>query len=273
MPKVPEERGLARSLDRTRRALAKRSGTSPAPGGRRSTSGPLAQSFAVAAIVLFILYFKLGLPWLLWLALALAAGGGLLFLAPQAVPFLGPLGLFDTDGGGVQIGMGASVASDAVLEPGARVEMGADVGPRAVVRADALVRMGASVGADAVIERGAVVSWGASVQKGAVVEAGATVGAGSDVLAGARVPAGMWLRPGSTFGGKSAQKSEALRPPPPVPDSDPRQARVTAVCGKLEVELRAAPERVREFLSKFAKFRSWLAQLLGCRLPSFRDER
>jgi len=171
-----------------------------------------------------------------------------LFLAPQALPFLGPLGSFDAEGGGAQIGMGASVASDAVLEPGARVEMGADVGPRAVVRADAVVRMGASVGADAVIERGAVVSWGASVHKSAVVEAGATVGAGSDVLAGARVPAGMWLRPGSTFGGRSAPQVEAPRPVPPVSESDPRQARVAAVCGKLEAELRAAPERVREFL-------------------------
>jgi len=210
----------------------------------------MAQSFAIGAIVLFVLYFKLGLPWLLWLALALAAAGGLLFLAPQALAFLGPLGGFDAVGGGAQIGMGATVASDAVIEPGARVEMGADVGPRAVVRADAVVRMGASVGADAVIERGGVVSWGASVHKGAVVEAGATVGAGSDVLTGARVPAGMWLRPGSTFGARSTPQTEALRPPPPVAETDPRQARVTAVCGKLEAELRAAPERVREFLGE-----------------------
>jgi carbonic anhydrase/acetyltransferase-like protein (isoleucine patch superfamily) len=135
-----------------------------------------------------------------------------------------------------------------VLEPGARVEMGADVGPRAVVRADAVIRMGASVGADAVIERGAIVSWGATVHKRAVVEEGATVGAGSDVLAGARVPAGMWLRPGSTFGAGSATKTKALRPAAPVPENDPRAARVAVVCGKLEAELRAAPERVREFL-------------------------
>jgi len=80
--KVPAERGLARSLDRTRRALAKSTGTSPAAVGRRSVSGPLAQSFGAAAIVLFVLYFKLGLPWLLW----------------QALPFLGPLGLFDAEG-------------------------------------------------------------------------------------------------------------------------------------------------------------------------------
>jgi carbonic anhydrase/acetyltransferase-like protein (isoleucine patch superfamily) len=112
------------------------------------------------------------------------------------------------------------------------------------LRADAVVRMGASVGAGAVLERGAVVSWGASVQEGAVVAEGATVGAGSDVLSGARVPAGMWLRPGSTFGGGSP--AAAVLPEAPSPD--PRAARLAAICDKLEAELRASPERVREFL-------------------------
>ncbi len=207
----------------------------------------------VTAIALFALAFATGHPWILWLALAAAAGGGLLFVSAQARGMLGGLAGYGPPGS-VQIGMGASVAPDAVVEPGARVEMGADVGARAVVRGDAVVRMGATVGADAVIERGALVSWGATVHKGAVVEEGAIVGAGSDVLAGARVPAGMWLRPGSSFGGRSDANAEApSRPLPPAAESDPRQARVAAVCGKLEAELRAAPERVREFLGGSAE--------------------
>ena len=206
--------------------------------------------FGLAALVLFVVAFATGHPKLLWLALALAAAGGLLFVSGHARGVLGFAGYGPSDR--AQIGMGASVASDAVLEPGARVEMGADVGARAVVRADAVVRMGATVAADAVIERGALVSWGATVSKGAVVEEGAVVGAGSDVLAGARVPAGMWLRPGTTFGGRSGAKA-ALRRPAPAPEADAREARVAAVCGKLESELRAAPERVREFLGGSAE--------------------
>jgi len=97
-----------------------------------------------------------------------------------------------------------------------------------------------------VIERGALVSWGASVHDSAVVEEEATVGAGSDVLAGARVPAGMWLRPGTTFGGGTSPA--ARRPAAAAQLADPRLDRVAAACDKLEAELRASPERVREFL-------------------------
>ena len=208
--------------------------------------------FGLAALVLFVVAFATGHPKLIWLALALAAGGGLLFVSGHARGILGFAGYGPSDR--AQIGMGASVASDAILEPGARVEMGADIGARAVVRADAVVRMGATVAADAVIERGALVSWGATVSKGAVVEEGAVVGAGSDVLAGARVPAGMWLRPGTTFGGRPGAKAALSRPAPaPAPEADAREARVAAVCGKLESELRAAPERVREFLGGSAE--------------------
>jgi len=244
-----DDPGLARSLSRARIALAK-TGPAARPLQRaKSPSGPVATQLGVAALALFILAFATGHPWLLWLALAAAAGGGLLFVSARGISSgLGGHG----PPGHAQSGMGASVASDTILEPGARVEMGADVGARALVRSDAVVRMGATVGADAVIERGAVVSWGATVSKGAVVEEGAVVGAGSEVLAGARVPAGMWLRPGSTFGGGSNPKA-ALTRPAPAPEADPRQARVAAVCGKLEGELRAAPERVREFLGGSAE--------------------
>src|SRR5438067_7435996 len=191
-----------RSLDRARDALARTRRTSDAAVWRKREPGPLATSLGAVALVFLVVGFLTGNHFRLCVAMAAAAAGGLLFVSPQARELLG--GLAGQGGKDhAHVGMGASVAGDAVLEPGARVEMGASVGARAVLRTDAVVRMGASVGAGAVLERGAVVSWGASVQDGAVVEEGATVGAGSDVLSGARVPAGMWLRPGSTFGGGS----------------------------------------------------------------------
>src|SRR6267142_6115069 len=177
--KETDDPGLARSLSRARVALAK-TGPATRPSRRaKSSPGPAAMQFGLAALVLFVVAFATGHPKLIWLALALAAAGGLLFFSGHARGILGFAGYGPSDR--AQIGMGASVASDAILEPGARVEMGADIGARAVVRADAVVRMGATVAADAVIERGALVSWGATVSKGAVVEEGAVVGAGSDV--------------------------------------------------------------------------------------------
>ena len=248
MSRKADEPGLARSLGRARDALSRTSASAQPLERAKKPPGPAATVLGISAIALFALAFATGHPWILWLALVAAAGGGLLFVSSQARGILGALA-GQGPSGTAQIGMGASIASDAVLDPGARVEMGADVGARAVVRGSAVVRMGATVAADAVIERGALVSWGATVHKGAVVEEGAIVGAGSDVLAGARVPAGMWLRPGTTFGaGSNAKAAASSRPLPPAPESDPRQARVAAVCGKLEAELRAAPERVREFL-------------------------
>jgi carbonic anhydrase/acetyltransferase-like protein (isoleucine patch superfamily) len=249
--KEPDEPGLARSLSRARNALAKTGGAASALQRAKSSPGPAATALGAAALALFVLAFVTGHGWILWLALAAAAAGGLLFVSSQARAILGGLAGHGPRGQ-AQIGMGASVASDAVLDPGARVEMGAEVGPRAVVRGDAVVRMGATVGADAVIERGAMVSWGATVRQGAVVEEGAIVGAGSDVLARARVPAGIWLRPGSTFGAGSQPQAPALARPAPAPENDPRQARVASVCARLEAELRAAPERVREFLGESA---------------------
>jgi carbonic anhydrase/acetyltransferase-like protein (isoleucine patch superfamily) len=236
---------LTRSLDRARGALARARRGNAAVEERKKGPGPAATAFGALALVLFVIGFLTGNHALVYVAMAAAAAGGLLFASPQARDLLG--GLAGQGGKGqAHVGMGASVAGDAVLEPGARVEMGASVGARAVLRADAVVRMGASVGAGAVLERGAVVSWGASVHDGAVVEEGATVGAGSDVLSGARVPAGMWLRPGSTFGGGSP--AAAVVPAALPRATDPRAARLAAVCDKLEAELRVSPERVREFL-------------------------
>jgi carbonic anhydrase/acetyltransferase-like protein (isoleucine patch superfamily) len=197
----------------------------------------------VLAIVLFAAALKTGHSWLLVLAMAVAAAGGLLFLSPHARALLG----FGASTTQAQVGLGATVASDALLEPGARVEMGATVGAGATVRSGGVVRMGATVANDAEIGNSAVVSWGATVGARAVLEEGAIVGAGAEVLAGARVPAGMWLKPGSTFGANTS-KAAISAPPKREVEADPRQARVSAVCDRLESELRASPERVREFL-------------------------
>ena len=243
-----EERSLARSLSRAREALSRREPEAPPVMGAEFSAGQLATSLGVLAIVFFVFAFKSGNRAILLLALAAAAAGGLLVLNRQARGFLAGL-VGHGPSGQAHVGMGATVASSALIEPGARVEMGASVGAGAVVRNGAVVRMGASVGKGAVIESGAVVSWGASVRANAVVEQGAIVGAGSDVLRGARVPAGTWLRPGSSYGGGL---STALPRPAaaaqPRPEEDPRRARVTAACDKLQAELRASPERVREFL-------------------------
>jgi carbonic anhydrase/acetyltransferase-like protein (isoleucine patch superfamily) len=238
------QNSLERSLSRARDALAKREPAPPPPKAAEFSAGQLAASLGVLALALFALAFATGKHGILLLALAAAAAGGLLVVNRQARDFLG--GLLGHGPAGLA-GMGATVASSAAVEPGARVEMGASVGAGAVVRSGAVVRMGASVGKGAVIESGAVVSWGASVRANAVVEQGAIVGAGSDVLRGARVPAGTWLRPGSSYGGGLSTALAASRAPA-APEPDPRQARVASACDKLQAELRASPERVREFL-------------------------
>src|SRR5258705_266433 len=136
--KETDDPGLARSLSRARVALA-RTGPATRPSRRaKSSPGPAAMQFGLAALVLFVVAFATGHPKLIWLALALAAAGGLLFFSRHARGILGFAGYGPSDR--AQIGMGASVASDAILEPGARVEMGADIGARALVRADAVLR-------------------------------------------------------------------------------------------------------------------------------------
>ncbi len=246
MPDKGDERGLARSLSRAREALAKSAGAPLSPASRKQTPGPVATAFGALALALFVIALRTGHHWMLVLALAAAAAGGLLFVSPQARTLLGDF-VGQGPEGQTHVGMGATVASSAVLESGARVEIGAMVGARAVVRSGAVVKMGASVAADAVLETRAVVSWGASVGAGAVIEEGAIVGAGADVQKGARVPAGMWLRPGATYGANSSQTG-ALKARPQAAQSDPRQSRVAAVCDRLDAELRASPDRVRDFL-------------------------
>ena len=246
MPETGDEQGLARSLSRARDALAKNAGAQELPALRERSPGSVATVLGLASLALFALAFTTGHHWILLLALAAAAAGGLLFVSPQA---RGLLAGFVGQGppGQTHVGMGATVAGNAVLEPGARVEMGAMVGARAVVRGGAVVKMGASVGHDTVIDSKAVVSWGAMVGANVVIEEGAIVGAGATVQKGARVPAGMWLRPGATYGANSSLAT-VLKPRPQPAPADPRDARVAAVCNKLEAELRASPERVRAFL-------------------------
>src|SRR5438128_2664123 len=133
-----DEQSLARSLSRTRAALARTS----LPGGTRQAPrpGPAASALGVAALALFVLAFATGQHWLLALALIFAAGGAALFVVPAAQQILLQLAGHGSPGQ-THVGMGATVAADAVLEPGASVEMGATVGPRAVVRSGAVVRM------------------------------------------------------------------------------------------------------------------------------------
>jgi len=91
------------------------------------------------------------------------------------------------------------------------------------------------------------VSWGADVGREARVGARAIVGAGAHVKRGAHVPAGVRLFPGADYGGRPGT-SAAPEPLPPEPAPDPRQQRTQAVCDKLEAEMKASPEAVREFL-------------------------
>lgn len=148
-----------------------------------------------------------------------------------------------------RIGMGATVASDAVLREGSVVEMGATVGAAAVLERKSVVRMGASVGPRAVLEEGALVSWGASVGEDAVVGAGAVVAAGADVAAGARVPARTYLAPGTSWtaaqGSGSSRILAAHTGDKTAPESDLRVEQIGKACDRLEEEYARAPELVR----------------------------
>jgi carbonic anhydrase/acetyltransferase-like protein (isoleucine patch superfamily)/archaellum component FlaC len=185
-----------------------------------------------------LLFIVLGLIWghhgLVTLGLVLAGAG--------AVSLAARRGLNPAPG----IGMGATVARDAQVDPTASVDMGAAIDSGAKLAARSVVRMGAHIGKDAVLEEGATVSWGVSIGAGAVVGKGASVGAGSEVLPGAKVPPGFTLMPGTTYGAK--HENELPPPPKPAPIDDPRVARVQAACDKLSRELEASPERMREML-------------------------
>lgn len=149
--------------------------------------------------------------------------------------------------GGPRIGVGASIASNAVLGAGAVVEMGASIGDSARLERGAVVRMGASIGRDAVLEEGATVSWGVSVGQGAVIGAGAHVAAGSDVQAGARVPPHTTMLPGTSWtramGGAAAAALQSAPMTGATPD--PRAERIAQACDRLEGEFERAPGPVR----------------------------
>jgi carbonic anhydrase/acetyltransferase-like protein (isoleucine patch superfamily) len=214
---------------------------------------------------------------------ALSAGAFFLFAETSLVPFL-PVAFASGISGAMllmrgfrqkqlsdptspaHIGMGANVASSAMVEPGAVVEMGATIRSGASIRSGALVGMGATVGANATIEGGAVVSWGATVGANATVEAGAVVSWGATVRAGAvlgtkatlgwgatigkgvRVPPGTRLRAGSTVSAGWLKEHLPGFLPTPPPARGPAEARTAIVCDRLVSELRSAPQSVRSFL-------------------------
>jgi hypothetical protein len=137
--------------------------------------------------------------------------------------------------------MGASVAKDAVVEPGAVIGTGTNVGRGAIIRKGAILRAGSNIGDGAVIEENAVVSWGVNVGARAVVGAGAVVSSGTNIGNGARVPAGIRLYPGTNWKSSDAQSAPGV-------DKDPRSDRINTLCGRLEAELSKSPDAVREFL-------------------------
>lgn len=267
MPEDPNQRRpLDHSLDRLEEALA-RSRSSEALAPHASEGLALAPSSARVAR-------SIGIALLTVLAMALlamAATEGRAFLIPAAFTILGLLALLrnrsrtpllttTSNTGGPQVGMGATVAADAVLHDGSVVEMGATVGAAAVIERGAVVRMGASVGARAVLEAGATVSWGASVGDGAVVGAGAVVSAGSDVAAGARVPPHTSMAPGTHW---TAALSGARHAAPQLRDdaelaADPRAEHIRKACDRLEEEYARAPELVRRM---FGDARTTLSSL------------
>ncbi|MBU8898624.1 hypothetical protein KRR26_23725 [Corallococcus sp. M34] len=163
-----------------------------------------------------------------------------------------PAGLVPTDPTQARIGMGAEVAEDAVVEPGATVEMGATIGPGAVIRSGAVVRMGSTVLDGALVEEGAIVSWGSTVHEDAVVGRGSVVGAGSTVTEGAHVPPGQHLMPGSTWATRTSPPAMSSSSPPPRAteptrgaEVDPRQVRLDGICDRLEAELRQSSPDLR----------------------------
>jgi carbonic anhydrase/acetyltransferase-like protein (isoleucine patch superfamily) len=236
---------LERALSRMEAALSGR------PPQRQEGPGSVAAALGVFALALMAAGGTKGLWWVFAMGVILAGAGGILLLSSAFPALMTQLqgGLPSPDR--ARIGLGATVAADAVVEPGASVEMGATVGRGAVVRSGAVVRMGAVVSRGAVVESGAVVSWGAVVKRDAVVGERAAVGAGAVVRRNARVPAGARLSPGSVYGaGQKTALPPALAPPAAavVPARDPEDLRVAQACEKLEAELRASPARVREFL-------------------------
>jgi len=250
------EEALARS--RAAEAVAART-TEVALAPARSTGSVARQlSIPLMAVLLVVL-------------LVMAAAEGRAFFIPALFTGVGLVALlarrkatavrsFASGRSGPRVGMGATVASDAILHDRSVVEMGATVGAAAVLERGAVVRMGASVGPRAVLEAGATVSWGASVGEGAVVGAGAVVAAGSDVAAGARVPARTSMAPGTNWTDAMSGSRVAAAPTREqlAAASDPRAEHIRRACDRLEEEYARAPEPVR---AMFGEARSTLSSL------------
>lgn len=269
MPAEPKQRKpLDHSLSRLEQALAR--SRADAEIGLPTASPALVGARATASVARAI---GIGLLALLAVGLVgMAAFEGRAFLIPAAFTILGlvalitrrpgtSLALVQGSSSGPRVGMGATVAGDAVLHASSVVEMGATVGAAAVLERGAVVRMGATIGPRAVLEAGATVSWGASVGAGAVIGAGAVVAAGSEVVAGARVPPRTSMAPGTTW-------TPALNGSDPVSPArsrdelemaaDPRTEQVRKICDRLEAEYARAPEPVR---AMFGDARTTLSSL------------
>jgi carbonic anhydrase/acetyltransferase-like protein (isoleucine patch superfamily) len=223
---MPED--LQRSLDRVSRALGEPGAALPPARSWLQPAAPVAAAALTAAAflsgsMLLLVPAAALVGWRLWVWRGSALARDLRF---------------------PHIGMGADVAEDAVIEPGAVIEMGASIGRGALVRGGAIVRSGASVGKGAVIEANAVISWGADVHAEARVGTGAVVGAGADVHKRAQVPAGMRLAPGADYRGRVAAAAQP---------ADPREQRLDAACAQLEAGLRDASPVVRERLGATAQ--------------------
>jgi len=291
-----QRRPLDRSLERLDEALARsrESAASATQSGSAALAARASSTELAPARSTVSLARPLGVPLLgllLVVALWLGATAGYFFLIPAVFAGLGlvallsrgratPVHALASRSGGPQVGMGATVAADAVLREGSVVEMGATVGAAAVLEWGALVEMGASVGAGAVLERGAVVrmgasvgaravleegaavSWGASVGEGAVVGAGSVIAAGAEVAAGARVPAHSYLAAGTTW--TAAAQPDAGRLPAAQTRetievaADPRAEEIGKVCDRLEEEYARAPEPVQ---AMFGDARATLSSL------------
>jgi carbonic anhydrase/acetyltransferase-like protein (isoleucine patch superfamily) len=251
------EEALARS--RASEALAART-TSAALAPARSTRSFAGQLSIPLMVLLLVILLAMGLTEArTFLIPALFTGLGLVVLLARRKA--SPAAALPSGSGHPHVGMGATVAADAVLHDGSVVEMGASVGAGAVLERGAVVRMGASVGPRAVLEAGATVSWGASVGEGAVVGAGAVVAAGSDVGAGVRVPAHTSMAPGTSWtAAMSGSRHVAAAPARDQLEaaSDPRAEHIRKACDRLEEEYSRAPEPVR---AMFGEARSTLSNL------------
>jgi carbonic anhydrase/acetyltransferase-like protein (isoleucine patch superfamily) len=253
---------IQQGIERLERSLARTRAPGPLPARSLNASSPGAtrpQAKSTGAVARPMGFGLLTLGSLLLIGALFAETRGL-FLPGLVLGVVGVVALLARRGekllshspriaaaGGPRIGMGATIASNAVLGTGTIVEMGASIGDSARLERGAVVRMGASIGRNAVLEEGATVSWGVSVGEGAVIGAGAHVAAGSDVQAGARVPPHTSMLPGTSWTrGMGGAAAAALHSAPATnTTSDPRAEHIAQACARLEAEFERAPEPVR----------------------------